>query len=98
MKFQCSKCGACCRRAGLSGFMPQREDGACIYLAEDNTCKIYATRPELCNMDKMYEVRKKQMNISKKDYFILNNEFCNEMIKEDKMSDEYLINIKKYDE
>ena len=78
--------------------MPQREDGACIYLARDNTCKIYATRPELCNMEKMYEKRKGPWNMSKIEYFKFNSECCNKMIKEDGLDEKYLINISKYDE
>lgn len=96
MKFQCSKCGACCRRAGLLGFMPQREDGACIHLAEDNSCKIYETRPDICRVEKMYESRKNELNMSKKEYFELNNSICNSWIKEDEMNESYLINIGKY--
>lgn len=49
-KFPCTKCGACCRAAGLSGLMPSREDGACLYLGEDNLCTIYDKRPEICRI------------------------------------------------
>ena len=94
MKFECSKCGACCRRAGMLGFMPQREDGACIHLDEDNTCKIYETRPEFCRVDKM--AKKNQENISKLDYFKTSSAICNIWIKEDGLDSKYTIDIGRY--
>lgn len=102
IKFQCSKCGACCRRAGKSGFMPDRGDGACVYLTKDNLCSIYDTRPELCNMEKMFEKRSKELDfdargISKKDYFKINSEVCNSMMTQDGMAKEYLIDLDLYD-
>ena len=95
MKFLCSKCGACCRRAGLLGLMPQREDGACINLDTDNTCKIYDTRPDFCRVEKMAEKNKDTM--SKLLYFELSNSICNEWIKEDGLDKSFLIDIGKYD-
>lgn len=32
-----------------------RGDGTCKYLTEENTCAIYADRPQICNTDLMYE-------------------------------------------
>lgn len=97
MKFQCSKCGACCRRAGLFGLMPSREDGACIHLAEDNTCMIYETRPEICRVERMAERNREMFDMSTKEYFAFTNNLCNKWIKEDGMQDSYLIDIGKYD-
>lgn len=103
LKFQCSQCGACCRRAGKSGFMEDRGDGACIYLTEENMCSIYETRPELCNMEKMWVKRNLELDleirgISKKDYFIENSEACNLMMKQDNMDTHFHINLDKYNE
>lgn len=95
MKFQCSKCGACCRRAGLMGIMPQREDGACIHLAEDNTCKIYETRPDICRVETMFERYKPTLKMSKKEYFKFANECCNTMITDDRLDVKYLIPIEE---
>lgn len=81
--------------------MPDRGDGACVYL-KDNLCSIYDTRPELCNMEKMWVKRNRELDlevrgITKKDYFKLNNEVCNQMIKEDELDEKYLINLEEYD-
>ena len=93
IKFQCSKCGACCRRAGKLGLMPKREDGACIHLADDNTCKIYETRPEFCRVDKMAESNGKWLGMTQEQYYRMNNQLCNQWIKEDGMDASYLIQI-----
>ena len=100
--FQCSKCGACCKRAGLVGLMPDRGDGACFYLQEDNTCGIYETRPEICRVDAMFDKRKAETpelmeGIDKKSYFKLNSMACNLMMDEDEIPDEFRIDLTKYE-
>lgn len=56
-RFKCDCCGLCCRSLkkvpALANF--DRGDGVCIYLQEDNLCSIYDHRPEICNVDLMYE-------------------------------------------
>lgn len=56
MDFPCDQCGICCRAAGsieeLKHF--DRGDGACINLDDDNSCKIYDDRPEICNTRAVY--------------------------------------------
>jgi hypothetical protein len=78
--------------------MPDRGDGACIYLGPDNLCTIYETRPDVCNMEKMYEKRLKDNpesmeKLGKKGYFAFNNLVCNAMMEEDKMPEEYRIPV-----
>jgi Fe-S-cluster containining protein len=94
--FLCSSCGACCRRAGKLGLMPQREDGACIYLTKDNKCSIYETRPDVCRVNKMAEKNRHLLGLTTIEYYKMNNEICNKWIKEDGMDDSYLINIGSY--
>lgn len=102
LKFQCSKCGACCKRIGKTGLMPDRGDGACIHLGDDNLCKIYDTRPELCNMEKMwtkrnYELDLESRGVSKKDYFRFNSNVCNNYMDQDGISKEFKIDLSIYD-
>lgn len=96
-EFQCSGCGACCKRAGMSGMMPQREDGACIHLAEDNKCKIYETRPIFCRVKEGYQQFKDVLGMTETEFFIQNNLLCNQWIKEDGLDESLLIDIGKYD-
>ena len=81
MDFPCTKCGACCMKAGELGFMPSKEDGSCIHLNEDNICDIYDTRPDICRIEKMYYKYKIQgvieNNMTKKDYYNAAAEICN---------------------
>jgi len=57
--FPCSSCGACCRLVYLNAWFRRNEflrpDGACKHLAADNTCSIYADRPEACRINGIYE-------------------------------------------
>lgn len=103
LRFQCSQCGACCRKAGSLGLMEDRGDGACIYLTEENTCSIYDKRPELCNMEKMWVKRNRELDlelrgITKKDYFIENSQACNRMMKQDNIDERFHIDLEKYNE
>ena len=76
--------------------MPQRADGACIHLDEDNTCKIYETRPDACRVDVMAEKNGHSLGKNILEYFEYSNGFCNKWIKEDGMDSKYLIEIGKY--
>ena len=80
----------------MSGLMPQREDGACIHLDEDNRCKIYETRPIFCRVKEGYKKFKNVLNMTEKGFFIQNNLLCNQWVKEDGMDDSFLINIGDY--
>lgn len=58
IKFNCNKCGMCCRQIGKANLLPyfQNVDGICIHLNEDNSCNIYDNRPLVCRVDDMYKV------------------------------------------
>jgi Fe-S-cluster containining protein len=86
--------------------MPAQENGACIYLTEDNKCSVYDQRPMLCNVEKMYHVRKSvcdgkfpliKFNMTKKDYFKTNSLCCNELMQLEGLSEDFRIDISKYD-
>jgi len=81
MEFNCTACGACCKKAGELGLMPSGKDGACVYLGEDNLCSIYDKRPDRCNIDKMYSITSKAtpktMRLTKAQYFKMQNKACN---------------------
>lgn len=58
MKFECKKCGQCCKNIGKTGLLKEfeNENGECIHLTNDNLCDIYENRPDVCNVKKMYEL------------------------------------------
>ena len=79
MGFDCTKCGECCRHIAnipqLSKF--DRGDGVCKYL-RGHECDIYDNRPEICNVEKMYEKYFSHL-YSRDEFYKLNEEAC-EMI------------------
>ncbi len=58
--FPCTQCGLCCQHVHLADetrFL-DRGDGTCRhYNATDKSCAIYAERPDICRVDRMYAMR-----------------------------------------
>ena len=80
MTFECDKCGICCRHIDL---IPQLKEfdsgnGRCVHLSENNLCEIYLDRPEICNVERMFELYFKG-EISEADYICLNKIGCCEL-------------------
>ena len=75
--FICTRCGICCRNIDkipeLTDF--HTGDGVCIHLSDNNLCDIYSTRPDICNVEKMFELHYKKM-MSKTGYEKMNLEGC----------------------
>ncbi len=90
MEFPCSKCGACCRRAGLIPDFPEpvHKDNSCTHLLDDNSCAIYEDRPDICSVDK---VRKYFPFLTEKEYVNATIQVCNEMIDADGLDQSYKI-------
>lgn len=74
--FHCTQCGECCRHIDriklLSSF--DRGDGRCIYL-DGNLCRIYDRRPDICNVEKMYEMYFRD-NLTKEEFYNMNYQGC----------------------
>ena len=88
MRFHCDKCGLCCRSLK---FVPQlaafdRGDGVCRYLTGSNLCQIYDTRPDICNVDKMYALFASEM--SKTVYYTIMEQACALLKKKKGLSNE----------
>jgi len=83
MSFKCDCCGLCCcslkKVPALANF--DRGDGVCIYLQDDNLCSIYDHRPEICNVELMYE-RVFSNYCSKEDFFRMNEKQCKKIKEE----------------
>jgi len=76
--FQCTKCGVCCTRLDLSELYSflNRGDGVCCYFDENSRlCTIYSERPELCNVELMYE-KEFYKFFSKEEYLLENYKAC----------------------
>ncbi len=80
MGFECDKCGLCCRNVHLlPGYeFLNRGDGVCRYLTADNHCSIYDHRPDVCNIDRLYE-SKVAGKMTREQFYELNYAVCNEL-------------------
>ena len=52
----------------------------CIYLTSNNLCDIYSSRPDICNVEKMYEQYYKYI-MSKAEFELLNYIGCKKICK-----------------
>ncbi len=80
-QFNCSKCGSCCKNLHLNELYKEldRGDGVCKYFDEKtNRCKIYSTRPDICNVMNMYEIHFNKY-YSLKEYIELNEKSCEKL-------------------
>lgn len=82
--FDCDRCGLCCRSLGKNFIRVEldRGDGVCKNFNEETRlCKIYKTRPIVCNVDAYYE-KFLSDSMSREKFHELNREICNKL-KED---------------
>ncbi len=80
--------------AGKLGVMPAKKDGSCIHLNKDNKCNIYETRPEICNVKKMYKKRVKNgLKLSYKEYCNLSYSICNSLMEDLGIDKKFRINL-----
>ena len=81
--------------AGRDGMMPDRGDGACVYLKKNNQCSIYKNRPNFCNIEKVYKYLSNVM--TKKEYYIESTKNCHKLIDKFKIDKSYKIELKEYE-
>ena len=79
--FDCSMCGECCRHINLIPELTEFDNGSgvCIYL-QGNLCSIYENRPDICNVDVMYE-KKFKTKYTKEEFYKVNQDACKEIMK-----------------
>ncbi len=54
------------------------ESGRCENLGDDNMCKVYDNRPDICSIDKVYE--RFISGISRKEWYRANESECKKLI------------------
>ena len=80
MKFECDCCGLCCMNLQKSEIYADldRGDGVCRFLdLKTHLCSIYDSRPDKCNIDKMYDLYFKDQ-MSREEFYELNYKSCRE--------------------
>ena len=70
MSFDCNQCGACCIVSN-----PFTGAGRCPKLTLDNKCSIYDTRPTVCRVDDMADIRK----IPRPEAYAINYQACEKL-------------------
>lgn len=80
MIFPCDQCGICCKHIDQ---IPQLKEfdsgnGQCIHLMGNNLCEIYSKRPDICNVNKMYESQFQDI-LSIEDFINLNVQGCKKL-------------------
>ena len=50
-------------------------EGVCKYLMKNNLCGIYSSRPDICNVDRMFEIKYKDI-MTREEYDLINEEGC----------------------
>ena len=95
MPFACSRCAACCRRAG---YVPELVElglaepgGACRMLEADGSCSVYAVRPRICRVD---EMRPDDKGVE--EWYRENYAACNAMQEDDGMGEEWRVGDEKH--
>lgn len=66
--------------------------GRCEMLNDDNTCKVYDTRPDICSIDRTWKKYREGQHPLEESYR-QNIEACNELIRKFNYPDKYLINV-----
>lgn len=77
-RFNCNKCGLCCRSLDKNKLYGSLHDGdgICRYLdLNTNICTIYENRPILCNIDLSYHLYFSK-ELSLEEYYNINYEGC----------------------
>ncbi len=97
--FPCTSCGLCCRL--VVNVIPElaKEDGSCIHLDDENQCKIYDSRPEVCRVS--FAIHRKRVDSgednfscnTEEEYFKANADVCNQLQKQVGLGEEYRVKI-----
>lgn len=76
MKFNCDKCGLCCKNIKLSSLSAEldRGDGICKHL-RNNLCEIYDERPIYCNVEEYYEKYLSE-KVKREEFYEQNRKIC----------------------
>lgn len=94
--FPCTSCGLCCQN--ITGIDELKEydlgNGICKYFnGISNQCKIYTTRPRICQIETMFEVKYNKY-YTKKEFYTVNAKACNSLQISYGINEDFKVNIK----
>ena len=73
-----------------------RDGKVCEKLGKDGRCTIYETRPDVCNVEMMFD-KYGSKEMTKAEYFKMNSTICNDLIVKHNRGENYLIDLKQYE-
>jgi len=93
--FPCTSCGLCCQNIStveeLNFF--DLGNGVCKYFdITTKACAIYNSRPNICRIDKMFDVQYHKF-FTKEEFYIENAKVCNSLQEKYGIDKSYRINI-----
>lgn len=94
--FPCTSCGLCCQHisniAELKDF--DLGNGTCKHFDMiNNICTIYEKRPDICRVDKMFDI-KYHLYVTKEQFYRLNADVCNELQKKFHIDSSFRVKLK----
>ena len=95
--FPCSSCGLCCQNISHIEELQEFDlgNGVCKYFSYiDNSCEIYEKRPNICRVDKMFDIKYYQY-FSKEEFYTENAKVCNNLQEKYKINKSFRVKIKK---
>ncbi len=93
--FPCTMCGVCCQNISEIEELKEYDlgNGVCKYYDEiSRECKIYDNRPDICNIEKMYESVYSK-NYTKEKFYRLNAQVCNLLQEKFGIIEDYRVKI-----
>lgn len=91
--FPCTNCGLCCQNISTVDELKEYDlgNGVCIHFNKiDRKCKIYETRPSICKIDEMYQMKYIKF-FSKEEFYIENAKICNQLQAKFKLDDSFKV-------
>ena len=93
--FPCTSCGLCCQN--ISNIKDLKEydlgNGTCKYLDSiSNLCTIYENRPDICRVDKMFDLVYSS-EFTQEEFYIENAKVCNNLQEKYKMDKSFRVKI-----
>jgi len=94
--FPCTSCGLCCQNISTVEELKAFDlgNGVCKYFDTiSNKCKIYEDRPQICRVDKMFDIQYSKY-FTKEEFYIENAKVCNSLQEQYKINDSFRVKIK----
>ena len=93
--FPCTSCGLCCQN--ISNIKELKDfdtgNGICIHFDPlNNGCKIYEDRPNICRIDKMFQLEYNKY-FTKEAFYMENAKVCNALQEKYGLDKSFKINI-----